>query len=115
MKRWIEAHALQLQSFAAIAANVAGLLDGNVSTIDGYDRDAFDFKVKPTREDDKASSDMWPEVMAKDTLLNLREPGVTVKEEGTRVTVCKDGDEKVWLKTPTVVRQLRAYRRDNKS
>ncbi|KAF3046540.1 hypothetical protein E8E12_010711 [Didymella heteroderae] len=112
VKRWIKSHALQQRSFAAIAANVASLLDGNVSIVDGYDPDAFNFDVAPDLEEDVASNEMWPEVIAKDTILNLKDPGVTVKEEGTRVTLCKDGHEKVWLKTPTVARQLRAYRRN---
>lgn len=109
VKRWIKAHALQQQSFAAIAANVSCLLDGNVSTVEGYDPDAFEFRVQPAMECGATSNDMWPEVTAKETILNLKELGVTVKNEGARVIICKDGSEETWLKTPSVARQVRAY------
>lgn len=110
VKRWIKVHALEQQSLAAVAANVAGLLEGNVSAVDGYDPNAFEYDIKPALNSDIASNEVWSEITAKNMSLNLREPGVTVKEKGTRVTVCKDGNEKVWLKTPAVIRQLRACR-----
>ncbi|KAF1932282.1 uncharacterized protein M421DRAFT_1929 [Didymella exigua CBS 183.55] len=108
MNRWVKAHARQQQSLAAVATAVSNMFD-DVSAVDTYDPKAFEFNEATSSEDTSKHSDAWLELNVKSTVPKLFEPGVTYKEEGARVIVCKEGEERVWLKTPCVARQVRAY------
>lgn len=111
MNRWVKAHVQEQQSRAAVAASVSRMFD-DVSTIDTYNPKAFNFDKAVAYEEDSRHDEAWPELKVKGTLLRLHEPGVTFKEDGARVTVSKDGEEQVWLKTPCVARQIRTYKRN---
>lgn len=88
------------------------MFDGNVSTVDGCSPTAFGFGGAVQAEADAKSNEVWPELEVKSTVLKLHEPGVTVKEEGVRVIVCKDCEEQVWLEA--AARHLRAHKRNKK-
>lgn len=88
------------------------MLDGNVSTVGGCNPTAFEFGGAVHAEEDAKLNEVWSELEVKSTVLKLHEPGVTVKEEGVRVIVCKDCEEQVWLKAPAAARQLPAYKRN---
>ena len=112
MRRWVKAHQQQQQSLAAVATAVSDMFDTDITTRYGYDPKAFEFEeVTPAGEPAKLD-ETWPELEVKSVVLKLKEPGVTFKEQGLRVVVCKDGEEQVYLRTPAIARQLRAHKRD---
>jgi hypothetical protein len=111
MKRWIKAHAQHVLSFTAVASTVSDMFE-DISTVDGYDSKAFDFEQATSSKEPSKDDDMWPELEAKRIALEwLHNPGTTVKEKGARVKVCTDDGQRVYLKTPSVARQLREYKR----
>lgn len=89
------------------------MFDADISTRSGYDSKAFDFDEVNLVEATSSNNEMWPELVVKSSTLRLRVPGVTFREEGSRLVVCEGGKEQVYFKTPGVVRQLRAHKRDS--
>ncbi|KAF9699851.1 hypothetical protein EKO04_002388 [Ascochyta lentis] len=113
LKRWIAAHQQQMQLFAAVAASVSDMFDGDVASRDEGYPEAFDFKdIHPAKQTHEAK-DEWPEIPTKPPMPKLKGPGLTVEEKRQKVVVVKDGEKTEWAKTPAVVRQLRAYKQTN--
>ncbi|KAJ4382685.1 hypothetical protein N0V86_001907 [Didymella sp. IMI 355093] len=111
MRRWVKTHAQHVLSFTAVANTVSDMFE-DVSTVDGYDSKAFDFEQATSSKEALKDDDMWSELEVKRIALErLYNPGTTVKEKGARVKVCTDDGQRVYLKTPSVARQLREYKR----
>ena len=114
MNRWVKSHAQQQLSLAAVAATISNMFD-DVSTIDTYDPKAFRFDEATASEEDSRDDETWPELKVKNThaLLRLYRHDVTFQEQGTKVVVSQDGNDRVWLKTPCVTRAIRAAHKRN--
>ncbi|KAF3043289.1 hypothetical protein E8E11_004998 [Didymella keratinophila] len=111
MARWKQAHDQQRRSLATVSAAVSGMFYGDFQNAAGHkSEDLFAFyETSPpsSSEEDTLFKDTWPELSVKDYTMKLLDLDATVKEEGARVTLRKNGKKEILLKTPAVARMLR--------
>jgi hypothetical protein len=113
LKRWVLAHGQQLQSLSAVAASVSAMFDGDIaSRHEGYS-EAFKFGDVAPVEHTHEVDDTWSELQIKSPMPKLTDPGLTFREDLEKVFIRKGGEVEVWLKSPAVIRQLRAYKQSN--
>lgn len=91
------------------------MFDGDVAGRHEGHPEAFEFEHVAGVEQSEKLAETWDELPVKPSVPKLKGPGVTFKETRSKVFVDRDDDEEVqwYLKTPAVVRELRAYKHSN--
>jgi hypothetical protein len=128
MVRWVNGVRQQQESLRAMAESINDMFetdgedgdDGDGEDEDGAPTprelypDAFEFEDTEPLKDPDAShqAGQWSELDADDPAPKLGRVGVTVKKDSNplRIRICKDVEEWSRLKTPAMVRQLRALK-----
>jgi hypothetical protein len=112
--RWVKANALHERSLSAITGPVSNMFDkvdsGSMS-VRQLHPEAFQSNkfASPSQEDELSS--IWPELIALDAGPTIGDPAYELDKTLTRVIFHKDGKTWTRLKTPELVRQLKAEKR----
>jgi hypothetical protein len=115
MARWKQAHDQQRRSLATVSAAVSDMFYGDFQNAAGHkSEDLFAFyETSPpsSSNEDTSFKDTWPELSIRDSKIKVLDVDATVKKEGARVILRKNGKKEVLLKTPAVARMLRLRKR----
>ncbi|KAJ4343254.1 hypothetical protein N0V87_000476 [Didymella glomerata] len=115
MARWKQAHDQQRRSLATVSAAVSDMFYGDFQNAAGHkSEDLFAFyETSPpsSSNEDTSFKDTWPELSIRDSKIKVLDVDATVKREGARVILRKNGKKEVLLKTPAVARMLRLRKR----
>lgn len=109
MNRWVNGQRQQQRSISALAGSINDMFQWSPDDLKAIYADAFGLEVHAPIQEAPAHY-LWPEVPWQLPYPELTELGVTYVEHDFHVYIYKGDKKYVQLKTPSLVRQIRALR-----
>ena len=110
LNRWVDGLRQQQRTCSAIANCIHEMFQSSSEDPRAAYPDAFDIDTHDPSTKAAPVSYTWPEIEWRDNCPALTEPGVTYTESNFRVHIRQGNKTYVRLKTPSMVRQLRAVK-----